>query len=204
MAYRVSIFILGLIIAAYWARVLRMARKARHRTGRAANFLPPEPVGRVLRVLWIPVVIVWIVHPIVTAVVMPPARAMAPLWASVWISGPMVAVTFGCFWASRICWRTMGKNWRMGIDPAERTSLVVVGPYAYVRHPIYALSQVMMLASVIAVPSPVMIAAGLLHILLLQWEARREERHMVQVHGQAYLDYCANVWRFIPASRRHA
>ena len=67
MAYRFSIFIIGLIIAAYWMRVLRMARKARQKTGRAANFLPPELVGRTLRVLWIPVVIVWIVHPILLA-----------------------------------------------------------------------------------------------------------------------------------------
>jgi protein-S-isoprenylcysteine O-methyltransferase Ste14 len=198
MAYRVSIFILGLIIAAYWARVLRMARQARKKTGRAANFLPPEPVGRVLRIVWIPVVIVWIVHPIVIALGLPRARSMAPLWASVWISGPAVAVALGCFWASRVCWRTMGKNWRMGIDPGEQTSLVVAGPFAYCRHPIYALSQAMMLASIAALPSLLMIVTGFVHIVLLQWEARREERYMTQVHWQAYVDYCANVWRFVP------
>jgi protein-S-isoprenylcysteine O-methyltransferase Ste14 len=86
----------------------------------------------------------------------------------------------------------------MGIDPAERTSLVVAGPFAYVRHPIYALSQLMMLASVVAVPSYVMIAVGVMHIVLLQWEVRREEAHMLQVHGAAYTDYCARVGRFIP------
>jgi protein-S-isoprenylcysteine O-methyltransferase Ste14 len=203
MAYRVSVLILGLIIAAYWARVLRMARKARQKTGRAANFLPPEPLGRVLRVLWIPIVIVWIVHPIVTALALPWTHTMAPLWASVWISGPAVAVACGCFWASRICWRTMGKNWRMGIDPGEQTSLVVAGPFAYVRHPIYALSQAMMLASIAALPSLLMIVTGFVHIVLMQWEARREERYMTQVHGQAYVDYSAHVRRFVPAPRRH-
>jgi protein-S-isoprenylcysteine O-methyltransferase Ste14 len=203
MAYRVSIFILGLIVAAYWARVLRMARKARQRTGRAANFLPPEPVGRVLRVLWIPVVIIWIVHPIVTAIASPQGSTFRPLWANVCISGPAVAVALGCFWASRLCWRTMGKNWRMGIDPGEQTSLVVAGPFAYCRHPIYAFSQAMMLASIAALPSLLMIVVGFLHIVLLQWEARREERHMTQVHGQAYIDYSAQVWRFVPTPRKH-
>ena len=198
MAYRASIFIIGVIIAAYWMRVLRMARKARQKTGRAANFLPPELVGRTLRVLWIPVVIVWIVHPILTALVLPQAAAIRPIWASIWVAAPAVIVVLASFWASRVCWRTMGKNWRMGIDPAERTALVVGGPYAYVRHPIYALSQAMMLATVAAVPSPVMIVTGLLHILLLQWEARREERHMIAVHGQEYADYSAHVWRFVP------
>ena len=45
MAYRLAAVSMGLIIGAYWARVARMARKARRNTGRAANFLPPEPIG---------------------------------------------------------------------------------------------------------------------------------------------------------------
>lgn len=202
MPYRICTFILGLIVAAYWVRVVRMARKARQKTGRAANFLPREPVGRALRVLWVPVIVVWVIHPFITALAAPSIAILKPLSASIWIAGPAVAVALGCFWASRICWRTMGKNWRMGIDPTERTALIVAGPYAYVRHPIYALSQAMMLASVVAVPSPLMITAGLVHILLLQWEARREETHMLQVHGKEYLDYSSQVWRFIPTPRR--
>ena len=31
----------------------------------------------------------------------------------------------------------MGRSWRMGIDPAEKTSLVTRGPYRWMRHPIY-------------------------------------------------------------------
>jgi protein-S-isoprenylcysteine O-methyltransferase Ste14 len=201
MAYRVCTFILGLIIAAYWGRVVRMARKARQRTGRAANFFPPEPVGRLLRVLWIPVVIIWVVHPFITSLVQPRWIILRPLWSNLWIACPAVVIAFACFGASRVCWRTMGKNWRMGIDPSERNTLVVAGPFAYVRHPIYALSQAMMLASVAAIPSPLMIGAGLMHVLLLQWEARREESHLVGVHGQAYLDYCARVRRFVPVPR---
>jgi protein-S-isoprenylcysteine O-methyltransferase Ste14 len=198
MVYRVASLILGLIIGFYWGRVIRMARKARKRTGRAANFFPPEPIGRVLRILWIPVVVIWIVHPFVTAHAILHWLILTPLWHSPWIACPAVVIAFACLWLSQICWRTMGKNWRMGIDPVERTSLVSEGPYAYVRHPIYALSQAMMLATVIAIPSPLMIAAGAFHIALLQWEARREESHMTTVHGQTYLDYCARVRRFLP------
>lgn len=203
MSYRILLLLLGLIVAGYWARVVRMARKARKTTGRAANFLPPEPVGRVLRILWVPVVIVWVAHPFVTALAAPRARIVNPLWASPWIAGPAVLAAAACFWASRICWRAMGKNWRMGIDPAERTALVVGGPFAYVRHPIYALSQAMMLASAIALPSPLMLGAALLHVLLLQWEARREEGHMLRQHGDDYSAYCARVRRFVPTPQRH-
>ena len=89
----------------------------------------------------------------------------------------------------------------MGIDPNEQNALVVGGPYAYVRHPIYALSQGMMIVTVLAIPSPVMIAAGLLHVVLLQWEARREEGHLRGVHGEKYVKYCEGVGRFVPRIR---
>ncbi len=92
----------------------------------------------------------------------------------------------------------MGKSWRMGIDPNEKTPLVVSGPYAYVRHPIYALSSVLMLATMLAIPSPLMIAVGITHLLLLQWEARREEQHLIRVHGQLYQNYFDSVGRFVP------
>lgn len=201
MAYRIAAFVLGLVIAAYWARVIRMARKARRKTGRAANLLPPEPVGRALRIIWAPLVIVWVVHPFVTALSHPHWGAMRPLIATPWLACPAVLVAAACLWLSRKCWKIMGKNWRMGIDPSERTSLVITGPYAYVRHPIYALSQAMMIATAAAIPSPLMLCAAALHLLLLHWEARREEAHLSRVHGPAYKAYCGRVRRFLPAPR---
>jgi protein-S-isoprenylcysteine O-methyltransferase Ste14 len=198
MSYRIAAFALGLIIGGYWLRVMRMARKARQRTGRAGNLVPPEPVGRMLRLLWTPIVLLWIGQPFVAALVHTPPRALRPVWANAWVAWAGVLVAGAAFWLTRVCWRTMGRNWRMGIDPAERTSLVINGPFRYVRHPIYALSQLMMIAAVAAVPSPLMIAAGVLHLVLLQWEARREEAHMLSTHGEAYSSYCSRVGRFLP------
>lgn len=198
MSYRIATFALGLLIGGYWLRVMRMAHKARRRTGRAANVLPPEPVGRLLRLLWTPIVLIWIGQPLVAALARTSPVALRPVWANAWVAWAGVLVAGASFWLTRICWRTMGTNWRMGIDPAERTSLVVNGPFQYVRHPIYALSQLMMLAVVAAVPSPLMIAAAALHLLLLQWEARREEQYMLRTHGEAYSTYCTRVGRFLP------
>ena len=114
------------------------------------------------------------------------------------------AVAVAAYAATRACWRRMGRSWRIGIDPAERTVLVVTGPYARLLHPIYALSSLMMLASVAAVPSPVLAGVAVVHLLLLQWEARREERHLSRVHGPAYDVYRAGVGRFAPRFRRPA
>jgi protein-S-isoprenylcysteine O-methyltransferase Ste14 len=111
-----------------------------------------------------------------------------------------VLVAAGAFIATLVCWKRMGKSWRMGIDPGETTQLIVTGPYAYVRHPIYALSSLLMIASALAVPSVLMIVVALIHCALLQWEARREEQHLLRVHGQPYRDYLSHVGRFVPRS----
>jgi protein-S-isoprenylcysteine O-methyltransferase Ste14 len=187
-----------MIVGGYWLRVLRMARKARKKTGRAANFLPTETIGRVLRIVWVPIIMIWVSQPFVTGLIQPRRGPLAPLVRSAWIAWVMVLVAGVCFWLSRVCWKAMGRSWRMGIDPAERTSLVLSGPYQYVRHPIYALSQLMMLATMTATPSPLMLVAGVFHLVLMQWEARREERHMLQTHGDAYSNYCSRVSRFLP------
>jgi protein-S-isoprenylcysteine O-methyltransferase Ste14 len=55
-----------------------------------------------------------------------------------------------------------------------------------------------MLATVAAQPSPLMIAVAVVHLILLQLEARREERYLLNIHGPAYGEYCARVGRFLP------
>jgi protein-S-isoprenylcysteine O-methyltransferase Ste14 len=198
MHVRWSAVILGLILAAYWARVVRLAIKARRRTGKAANFVPPEPLGRGLRTLWYPVVVAWIVHPFVSAFVTSPPSIIRTLFDAPLVAWLGVAIAAAALGATLVCWKRMGKSWRMGIDPAEKTKLIVTGPYAYVRHPIYALSSVLMLASLACVPSPLMVALVAVHLTFLQWEARREERHLAAVHGAEYASYCASTGRFLP------
>lgn len=200
---RLPLLLIGLTVLAYWARVARMARKAKRRTGNAGNFFPPEPLGRALRVLWVPVVGVWITLPMAGAV----ARDLPVLLTPVVATPPplvwgMSAVVVACAAATVACWRRMGKSWRMGINPAERTGLVCTGPYAHVAHPIYALSIAMMAATMAALPSPLMLAAGAVHVTLIVWEAVREERHLTGLHGNTYAEYRSRVGRFLPRVRR--
>ncbi len=190
--------IVGIILSIYWLRVTRMAWKMRRRTGRAANFIPAEPLGRVLRIIWQPVILAWIGLPFAAAFKAPSHGPDVPLFQSPILQWAGVATALFCLLATRACWRRMGKSWRMGIDPNEKTALIFTGPYAYVRHPIYALSSLMMLATVIVLPTPLMFVVAGIHLLLLQWEARREERNLSRIHGQQYDQYCSRVGRFIP------
>jgi len=200
-----ALLTLGSIVAFYWYRVLQMAANARRRTGRAANLLPPEPLGRAIRILWAPAVGVWIAHPIASAFLNKPSFILRPLWKPgpaihAGLAWAAVLVVLAAFMATILCWKRMGKSWRMGIDPAEKTPLVATGPFAYVRHPIYALSAVMMLATAVALPSPLLLAAAIVHISLLFWESSREEQHLLRTHGAEYQNYRTRVGRFIPLS----
>ena len=190
--------ILGLILATYWSRVIRMVLKQRHRTGRDANFVPPEPLGRAIRIVWYPVVIAWVAHPFISAYKHRPPALIAPLvqYDALAIVGLLLAA--GALAGSWVCWKRMGKSWRMGIDPGETTQLIVTGPYAYVRHPIYALSSLLMIAAMLVVPSPLMLVLAMIHLTCLQWEARREERYMLATHGERYAAYQTRVGRFVP------
>ena len=191
---------IGLIVAFYWVRVLILIGTTWRLTGRPANILPPEPVGRAVRIAEIPVVAAWIVLPLLTALSIRLPAPMQPLFGNSIVKMAALVTSSAAMGATLLCWREMGPSWRIGIDPGEKTRLIVTGPYAFVRHPIYALSSLLMLATMMTVPSPLMLAVGIAHLILLQWEARREEQYLRRVHGDEYADYGRRVGRFIPRS----
>ncbi len=196
--------LLGLILAMYWTRVIRMVIKQRRRTGRDANFIPPEPLGRAIRIIWYPVVVAWVAHPFVSAYKQHPPALLAPLMHSESLALIGLLLAAAALAGSWVCWKRMGKSWRMGIDPNETTQLIITGPYAYVRHPIYALSSLLMIGAVLVIPSPLMLVLAVIHLTCLQWEARREERHMLATNGEHYAAYRARVGRFFPRWRAKA
>src|SRR5206468_2944962 len=116
---------IGIIIGFYWARVIKLVFKQRRVTGRSANFLPTETLGRILRVIWYPLVVLWIALPLLATWGAVPLLYNLPLlqWAA-------VAVAIFALGLTLVCWKRMGKSWRMGIDPKEKTQLIVSGPYA--------------------------------------------------------------------------
>lgn len=196
----VPALVVGIVAAVYWSRVLRLVIKIRRKHGRSANLLPREKLGLALRAVWVPAVCGWVAVPLAMALCHHKPQSLEPLYNSLPLKTAAALLAIACLVLTWICWRRMGKSWRMGINPAEKTQLVVTGPYAYLRHPIYALSTLLMLSTMAAAPSPLMLLCGIIHLLFLQWEARREERYLVSVHGNVYAAYMAAVGRFCPRS----
>ena len=96
----------------------------------------------------------------------------------------------------------MGVSWRIGIEEEEQTALVTRGVYRYVRNPIYSALFVVLAGACLASPSGWSITACLLAGGGIWVQTRREERHMLASHGEAYAAWAREVGRFVPGVGR--
>lgn len=205
----VPAFVLGVTIAAYWCCVGAMVVRVSRRGRRAHRILiPTQQRERLMWVLWVPLIAAWIAMPFVATSQNPvrhpligvPAFARSePVLEIIRWAAAVAAVV--CLLLSIQCWRHMGSDWRMGVDPVNYHRLITDGPFARVRHPIYALSVALMSCSVVIIPTPIMLSIASLHILLMYLKARNEEEFLLKTQGPAYREYCRRTGRFWPRIR---
>jgi protein-S-isoprenylcysteine O-methyltransferase Ste14 len=190
------------IIWSYWLGVGVMIVRVHRKTRKLGGLVPEQSLERVMWLIWVPLIAAWLSLPYLALVrthaplALPPFVRVAPIYAALrWVAacGAIAALL-----ATSLCWSRMGASWRMGVSSSGREVLITEGMFRYVRHPIYALSMVLMACSVIVVPTLPMVAIGAVHFVLLHLKARNEERHLLSVHGQAYRDYLAHTGRFVP------
>ncbi len=91
----------------------------------------------------------------------------------------------------------MGASWRVGIDHARATALVDRGLFAWSRNPIFLGMRVALVAALLMVPTALTLVAAVALELLMQFQARLEEAHLLQLHGDAFRAYCARVRRWL-------
>jgi protein-S-isoprenylcysteine O-methyltransferase Ste14 len=177
----------------------------RRRTRTFAGAVPEQRLEQGMWLVWVPVIIAWLILPYLAATRSHPPLALPefarqdPLWVAARWAAAVCAVL--CLLATIACWRRMGRNWRMAVTPHERTELVTTGLYAYLRHPIYAFSILLMLCSAVIVATVPMLVVAAIHILLMAVKARNEERFLLAAHGDAYRSYCRRTGRFLPRLR---
>lgn len=99
--------------------------------------------------------------------------------------------------------KTLGRNWSPVLEIMENHTLVTTGPYAYVRHPLYAT------ALVIALGMSLLSANWLLaltwtggSILVFACRIPAEEAMMIEEFGARYEEYVRRTGRLFPILRR--
>jgi protein-S-isoprenylcysteine O-methyltransferase Ste14 len=193
--------IVAITVWTYWACVVALVIRSHLRFRTAAGAVPHTPRERRMWRLWMPAVLAWQVLPAVAASVPYPLVGLPAAAQQPWLYAGRLAAAGVAVLALGLtipCWLGMGRNWSMAVVPRKRSRLLTGGMFARVRHPIYALSILLMLATMAAVPTPAMIAVGLLHLWMLRDKALSEENYLRQLHGDEYAAYCARTGRFFP------
>lgn len=207
---RIPALIAAACLTIYWGAVVVKLVKLARKIGKDPNAMPRERVGQLMRVLWYPTVVVMLAGAWINGA--GAERAVGrKLGMTEWLARQVPPSGF--WWAAAaaatavcvlgtvytfVCWRKMGRSWRIGIDPHEKLEMVSSGPYKFVRHPIYAIRMIINLCAWVMIPTALFGLMAMIDIVLMQIEARREEKYMETTHGRAYSDYKKNVGRFVP------
>lgn len=187
----------------YWAGVFVQIRRVRRQIGRSPNVKPRETKEKLLWLGWLLVVAVWVGQPFwVGSRAFGGALLMFPtLVHPLGLALGLLLIAAG--YASTLwCYAAMGGNWRMGVNPSERTILVTRGPYRWVRHPIYLFQIVMLVGAALLLPTALSVVILLLHFVCVWSKAAAEEGYLATVHGAGYRDYLARTGRLFPRWRR--
>jgi protein-S-isoprenylcysteine O-methyltransferase Ste14 len=189
-------------IWAYWTGVGIMIFRVRRHTRKVTGLVPQQPLERVMWLGFLPLVAAWASLPYLAQtrthglLALPAFATHDPIYAGLRYVAAAVAVA--CLIATARCWARMGKDWRMAVAVGEDTNLITDGPFRRIRHPIYAFSILLMLATAFAVPTIPMLFVAAVHVVLFNMKARNEERHLLATNGDAYAQYIRRTGRFFP------
>ena len=185
----------------YWFIVGAMSGRGRRRTRRLAGVVPEDKVEQAMWLVWVPMVVLWMALPMIAGHSRAPHLSV-PAFAREGVYANLRGLAGGLAVVALVltieCWKRMGRSWRMAVTPGERTELITTGLYRSIRHPIYALSILLVVACALVLPTAPMIAVALVNVTLLHLKARHEERHLLAAHGEVYAAYLRTTGRFLP------
>ncbi|WP_293372391.1 isoprenylcysteine carboxylmethyltransferase family protein [Phenylobacterium sp.] len=118
-----------------------------------------------------------------------------PLWAQVFGGLLIVASYFGIAWVFRT---NSFAAPVIKIDAERKQTVVTTGPYAFVRHPMYAFALPQFIGCPLVLGSWWGLTGGVAITLAVTWRALGEEK-MLKAELAGYEDYARRVrWRFLP------
>lgn len=128
-----------------------------------------------------------------------------PSWMA-WSSVPLpawvrwIGVAIGVLGALLLTWtfRCIGKNITDTVVTRKEHSLVMTGPYRWVRHPFYVAFALAMLANSLVTANWYVFAIGPVVFLLLVVRTSKEEEKLIERFGDDYRRYMVTTGRFWP------
>jgi protein-S-isoprenylcysteine O-methyltransferase Ste14 len=97
---------------------------------------------------------------------------------------------------------TLDTQWSAQLQLTKNHHLVTTGPYAWLRHPLYAGMFGWSFALALLTANWIFVAVCLLVFLGLLWRIPREEKMMLEAFGDEYKTYMQRTGRFFPRLRK--
>ena len=97
--------------------------------------------------------------------------------------------------------RCLGKNLTDTVVTRQQHTLVMHGPYRWVRHPFYDSAALLMVAVSLIAANWFLLLTGGLAFSLLVVRTQTEEEKLLARFGEAYRAYMERTGRFLPRTR---
>lgn len=128
---------------------------------------------------------------------------IAPILSPATTWTPGIAVIFVGIALAIASQTAMGRAWRIGVAPDERTALVTHGPFRWVRNPFFTGMSLTAAGTTLSVPSLAgAVATVVLFATLIVQVREVEEPHLVRTFGEDFLTYARRTGRFLPGLGR--
>lgn len=135
---------------------------------------------------------------LITYLINPSRMAWSSLPLPVWMRwlGVAMAVVGG----ASIVWAfsNLGRNLTDTVVTRRAHTLVVTGPYRWVRHPFYLAVLFIVLGNGLAAANWFLLLGGTLVFVLMVIRTRTEEAKLIERFGDQYRAYMARTGRFLP------
>jgi protein-S-isoprenylcysteine O-methyltransferase Ste14 len=117
-----------------------------------------------------------------------------PVWLR-WMGVGVLLVACGLLvWT----FRTLGRNLTDTVVTRRTHTLVLHGPYRWIRHPLYDSAALFMAAVSLTAANWFLLLAGGLAVVLLVVRTRTEEANLLARFGDSYRTYMERTGRFLP------
>jgi protein-S-isoprenylcysteine O-methyltransferase Ste14 len=117
-----------------------------------------------------------------------------PVWGR-WVGATVLGVA-----GALLVWtfRCLGKNLTDTVVTRQQHTLVVHGPYRWIRHPFYDTAALLMLAISLITANWLLLVTGVIVFVLLIIRTQIEEKYLVARFGDSYRTYTERTGRFFP------
>jgi protein-S-isoprenylcysteine O-methyltransferase Ste14 len=139
-------------------------------------------------------VLAWMINPALMA------------WSSMPVPLALRLLGVGWFFAgcALLVWtfRSLGKNLTDTVVTRKHHTLVMDGPYRWIRHPLYSSAVLVVSAICLITANWFLLATGVAVLSVLIMRTRTEERNLVARFGESYQNYMTRTGRFVPKIAR--